>query len=78
MRADHNPVQDHIDRLEVAEDTARQLLERVLDLAGRQLDRNALTTNAPALRLAVCFHRRARTAASDLASFLNYLEEGPS
>ncbi|MEU5306954.1 hypothetical protein ACH4YO_41645 [Streptomyces noursei] len=78
MRADHNPVQDHIDRLEAAEDTARELLERVLDLAGGQLDRDARSATAPALRLAVCFHRRARAAASDLASFLNCLEEGSS
>ncbi|ANZ21609.1 hypothetical protein SNOUR_41905 [Streptomyces noursei ATCC 11455] len=74
MTAGHNPVQDRIDHLEAAEDRARELLERALHLAGRQLDRDAHTAIAPTLRLAVVFHRRADAAAADLASFINYLE----
>jgi hypothetical protein len=73
-----NPVQDHIDALEADQDTARGLLERTLLLARRQTGRHPAPP-PPALagrtlRLAVAFHRRAATAATELDECVNYLE----
>ncbi|MEV7190124.1 hypothetical protein [Kitasatospora sp. NPDC093102] len=72
-----NQVQEHIDTLEADQDTARDLLERALRLAGRQVDRHP-QPSLPGLagrtiRLAVAFHRRAE-AATGLDDFINYLE----
>ncbi|WP_411130462.1 hypothetical protein [Streptomyces sp. x-19] len=73
----NNPVQDRIDTLEAAHDHALELLERALDLAGRQSDRRLRPPRlAATIRLAVVFHRRAAAAAADLTDLINYLEKG--
>jgi hypothetical protein len=71
-----NPVQDRIDELEADQDRAASLLERTLRLAGRQSDRHLAPPRLAerTLRLAVAFHRRARTTRRELDDFINYLE----
>ncbi|WKK20925.1 hypothetical protein QZH56_37080 (plasmid) [Streptomyces olivoreticuli] len=68
----HNPVQERLDELDEREASARQLLERTLRLAGRQLDHDR--PGDQVLRLAVCFHRRAEGAAAELDDTIAYLE----
>lgn len=68
VRSGSNPVQDHIDLLETAEDTARELLKRVLRLARRQL------TAMPAPQSPRHSTHPTPAAAADLASFINHLE----
>ena len=70
-----NHVQDRIDVLEAAEEAAHDLLERTLQLARRQgRHRPGPPLAGRTLRLAVSFHRRAETAAVELADFINRLE----
>lgn len=73
----HNPVQDRIDALEAAHEKALDLLERALQLAGRQSDRRLAPSRlATTIRLAVAFHQRDRTAVNELTDLITYLERG--
>ncbi|MBF9071903.1 hypothetical protein [Streptacidiphilus fuscans] len=67
-----NPVQDRLDKLSDTEAQARRLLDRTLRLAGLRLDHHRPA--GAALRLAVCFHRRADQAAAEEDDCVTHLE----